>query len=235
MAKGTKKKKEPRVIPGTSDYVVRENAARKQLGVAGLAARNKQLPTAARAALREMTGIDISRKGVSVDPLSLAMALPVGKVLKAAKALRAAGSIARADSLTARVVAKAAGGSRAAARGQREQKVVAFMRPDYPGVFQGSVDSVLVGSKARGLSKSVFPRLPSRGGDAPGLLRGQRDLRTFDKYADPINEGAGRFKSQNLLDTMIQGSKTRSGMNRVKVASEVAKKLAKYNTPKRGR
>lgn len=47
MAKGTKRKKEPRMIPGTSDYVVRENAARKQLGVAGLAARNKQLPTAA--------------------------------------------------------------------------------------------------------------------------------------------------------------------------------------------
>jgi hypothetical protein len=169
MAKGTKKEKEPRVIPGTSDYVVRENAARKQLGVAGLAARNKQLPKAARAFTKEMTGIDISRKGVSVDPTGLAMALPIGKVLKAAKALRAAGNIARADSLTARVVAKAVGGSKAAARGQREQKVVAFMRPDYPGVFQGSMDYSKIGRKgqleigrvgrtARGLSEISYPR-----------------------------------------------------------------------------
>ena len=96
MAKGTKKKKEPRVIPGTSDYVVRENAARKQLGAAGLAARNKQVPAAARAALREMTGIDVSRKGVSVDPGNVALAaagfIPFGKSLSvAAKLLKPAG------------------------------------------------------------------------------------------------------------------------------------------------
>lgn len=179
---------------------------------------------AAANALEFGTGVRLGQKGIkSVDPLGLAMALPVGKVLEAAKALRAAGKIARADSLTARVVAKAAGGSRAAARGQKEQKVVAFMRPDYPGVFQGSVDSVRVGSKARGLSESVFPKLPIRGGDVPKLLRGSKDLRTFDSYANPINEGAGRFRNQNLLESMIQGSKTRSGMNRVKTASEVAK------------
>ena len=102
--------------------------------------------------------VTLGKKGLQMDPAGLAMALPVGKVLKAAKALRAAGNIAKADSLTARVVAKAAGGSRAAARGQREQKVVAFMRPDYPGIFQGPVNSVRVGGKARAASEKVFPR-----------------------------------------------------------------------------
>jgi len=161
MARGTKKKKEPRVIPGTSDYVVRENAARKQLGVAGLAARNKQVPKAARATarglLREVTGIDVSRKGVKVDPMGIAMALPVGKVLKAAKALRAAGNIGKADALTARVVAKAAGGSRAAARAQKEQRAIAVMRPEWPGVF-GPSSSRRAGDKARGISERLFPR-----------------------------------------------------------------------------
>jgi len=59
-----------------------------------------------------MTGIDVSRKGVSVDPLSVAMALPLGKVLKAAKVLRAAGQagnklkFATAEALEARIAMK---------------------------------------------------------------------------------------------------------------------------------
>lgn len=137
MARGTKKKKEPRVIPGTSDYVVRENAARKQLGVAGLAARNKQLPKAARAFTKEMTGIDVSRKGVSVDPMGLAMALPVGKVLKAAKVLRAAGKLNTAAMLEARVSAKLIG------QGKRGA---------------GTMLDVMTGKSARKSSEFVFPR-----------------------------------------------------------------------------
>lgn len=202
-------------VSGSSDYVARENAARTQLGTAGVAARARQFPTAARATarglLREVTGIDVSRKGVSVSPESLAMALPVGKVLKAAKALRAAGNIAKADSLTARVVAKAAGGSRAAVRGQREQRVVAFMRPDYPGIFKGPVDSVKVGGKARDLSESVFPRLPS-GGGVPGASR------TFDKYYDALEEGASRFKGRNVSEGTLNIVDTRR-MNQAQAKS----------------
>jgi hypothetical protein len=82
-----------KMLPGTSDYVTQENAARKQLGVAGLAARTRQLPTAARAFTKEMTGIDISRKGVSVDPVGLAMAVSPFKLLKAGKGLRATASL----------------------------------------------------------------------------------------------------------------------------------------------
>jgi hypothetical protein len=96
-----------------SEYLQREEAAKKQLGKKGVQKRVKQLPRAARATarglVREVTGIDVSRKGVSVSPESLAMALPVGKVLKAAKALRAAGKVGQAAALEARVLAKTEG------------------------------------------------------------------------------------------------------------------------------
>jgi hypothetical protein len=73
-----------------SEYLKREEAAKKQLGAKGVKKRVKQLPTAARAFTREITGIDVSRKGVSVDPLGVAMAFPVFKAGKAAAALKGA-------------------------------------------------------------------------------------------------------------------------------------------------
>jgi hypothetical protein len=103
-------------------------------------------------------GIVTTRGGkLQFAPEGLAMALPVGKVLKAAKVLRAAGNIGKADALTARVVAKAAGGSRAAARAQREQRAIAVMRPEWPGVF-GPSASRKAGDRARGISEELFPR-----------------------------------------------------------------------------
>ena len=92
-----------------SEYLQREEAAKKQLGAKGVKKRVKQLPTAARAFTREMTGIDISRKGVKVDPFAVAMALPVGKVLKAAKVLRAAGKASQAYALEGRLAARKIG------------------------------------------------------------------------------------------------------------------------------
>ena len=82
----------------TSEYLQREQAAKKQLGSKGVKKRVRQLPTAARATLKEMTGVDISRKGVSVDPFSVAIALPVGRVLKAAKVVRAAMQAGKVES-----------------------------------------------------------------------------------------------------------------------------------------
>ena len=163
-----------------SEYLQREEAAKKQLGAKGVKKRVKQLPTAARASLREMTGIDISRKGVSVDPFGVAMALPIGKVLKAAKALRAAGKASQATALEARLGAKEAGNF-FGGTGKRSQ-----------GLGLPMDRAVDVGGRARNFSESVFPKLPSRGGDSPRLLRGQRDLRSFDVYADPYNTGNER-------------------------------------------
>ena len=205
MARGTKKKKEPRVIPGTSDYVVRENAARKQLGVAGLAARNKQVPTAARAFTKEMTGIDISRKGVSVDPFGVAMALPVGKVLKAAKALRAAGKIGQASALEARAAANTAG-KYCGGTGKKSQ-----------GLGLPMDRAVDVGGKARMASESLYPKLPSMGG-VPGAKR------TFDKYADPLLEGPGRSYGRDDLNDFVYDAVKLGKFRKVGKAAAAAKK-----------
>lgn len=184
-----------KMLPGTSDYVAQENAARKQLGVAGLAARNRQLPRAARATarglVREVTGVDVSRKGIKVDPFGLAMALPLGKVVKAAKALRAVGKIEQAAGLEARVGAKEAGRF-FGGTGKKSQ-----------GLGLPMDRAVDVGGKARDYSESLFPRLPS-GGGVPGAAR------TFDKYYDALDEGAGRFvsKKRELLKLKRQAGLT---------------------------
>ena len=100
-----------------SEYLQREEAAKKQLGAKGVKKRVKQLPTAARASLREMTGIDVSRKGVTADPASVGLAaagfLPFGKSLSvAAKALKPVGSrLAKAATRVSRA-AKAKGTAR---------------------------------------------------------------------------------------------------------------------------
>lgn len=158
-----------KMLPGTSDYVTQENAARKQLGVAGLAARNRQLPTAARAFVKEMSGIDISRKGVSVDPIGLAMALPLGKVLKAASYLRGAGRLAEASMLEARNVSKLAG------RAAGKRIAIARNPATSFGVGRGgskSGEMVLsdwirgatsVGGVTRKASEGVFPRIAGAG------------------------------------------------------------------------
>ncbi len=95
-----------------SEYLQREEAAKKQLGTRGVKKRVKQLPTAARASLREMTGVNISRKGVSVDPGNVALAaagfIPFGKSLSvAAKALKPASArIASAATRVAKTASK---------------------------------------------------------------------------------------------------------------------------------
>jgi hypothetical protein len=156
----------------------------------------------------------------------LGFALPVGKVKAAAMGLRAAGKIRQASALEARVAAKAGG-------------------KKYGGLDQGLPinTSIDVGSNARRASESLYPKLPSRGGDAPSLLRGSRDIRTFDKYADLTNEGAGRFargtKRGNQLVKAIEKNEVQQGFY---VGQREAIKRAAFNSkvkplpiPKRGR
>jgi len=213
-----------------SEYLQREEAAKKQLGAKGVKKRVKQLPTAARAFTKEMTGIDISRKGVSVDPIGLAMAVSPFKLLKASRALRAAG-MARPYSVANRVAKEGLADQffdRAMTKfdGRNVSKEIA--KRNAAGRSTELPVAAAKGLKvSREASESVFPRLPNA--NIPGSRR------SFDVYEDPLLEGAGRFKNQNLLEVMIQGSKTRSGMNRVKTASEIAKALSKYKTPKRKR
>jgi hypothetical protein len=127
-----------------SEYLQREEAAKKQLGTKGVKKRVKQLPTAARASLREMTGIDISRKGVSVDPIGLAMAVSPFKLLKASKALRAAGQVGKAAAVEARLGAKTIGRNI-----PKDYSYFPKGLASGPGTVEG---------KLRSASTSVFPR-----------------------------------------------------------------------------
>jgi hypothetical protein len=122
-------------------------------------------------------GIVTTRGGkLQFAPEGLAMALPFGKVFNAAKALRGAGKIAQATGLEARLGAKVAGktfggtGKRSAGLGKPMDRAIDM------------------GGRARDASEGVFPRLPSTGNLPPGSAR------TFDKYADPLGEGASRFQ-----------------------------------------
>ena len=139
--------------------------------------------------------VTLGKKGLQADPASLAMALPVGKVLKAAQALKAAGKIGKATALFARLDAKNAG--------------------QVMGEFGNITQGVAQGRPLRKLSESVFPRLPDN--SIPGTAR------TFDTYADPLLEGAGRFKGKDDLSDFVSGAGILGGMRKVGKAAGKSK------------
>ncbi len=217
-----------------SEYLQREEAAKKQLGAKGVKKRVKQLPTAARAFTREMTGIDVSRKGVSVDPMGVAMALPVGKVLKAAKALRAAGQAGKASALASRVAAKELG--QGAGRGYSSLltgKLREASESAYPRI-SGAQSGKFLGMNSR----EITANLARKTGRASGL--GIEDIRAFSKATANSTTGFTNFSKrvpkvvrgvgtvnpegyaalQKLPDFLGQGAK------------QIARKIKK--TPKRG-
>ena len=204
-----------------SEYLQREEAAKKQLGTKGVKKRVKQLPTAARASLREMTGIDISRKGVSVDPFGVAMALPIGKVLKAAKVLRAAGKASQATALEARLGAKEAG-KFFGGTGKKSQ-----------GLGLPMDRAVDVGGRARDFSESVFPRAST------GTLRSISNLNPETARSAAKSFGQAASGERGLARSLrgVAGERNRS-MNLFKdsLANQRAgKAISKYKTPKVGR
>ena len=238
-----------------SEYLQREEAAKKQLGAKGVKKRVKQLPTAARASLREMTGIDVSRKGVSVDPMSLAMALPLGKVLKAAKALRAAGKASQAAALSARVLAKEGG--------RNLPKTINEAKRMFTGIPESytpkTASKVLQGGLSRDASTSVFPRnsgaqsgeylgmnsreitanLARKTGRAAGL--GIDDIRAFSKATANSTTGFTSFSKR--VPKVVRGVGTvnpegYAALQKLpdflgKGAKQIARKIKK--TPKGGR
>lgn len=140
-----------------SEYLQREEAAKKQLGAKGVKKRVKQLPTAARASLREMTGIDVSRKGVSVDPGNVALAaagfIPFGKSIsvgaKIAKmVVPKATRVARAASRTVGRAASNVGAAQtraAAGRSMQEAAAAANTSAKYALARAGQSKSVRLG------------------------------------------------------------------------------------------
>jgi hypothetical protein len=198
-----------------SEYLQREEAAKKQLGKKGVQKRVKQLPRATRATarglVREVTGIDVSRKGVSVDPLGLAMAVSPFKLLKVSKGLAAAGKVASSGAVEARAIAKLTGRS-------------------YPKELTKTYRNWV---KTMGEKDAMeFIKNKSTAGSISG--RGYRKSSTsvIPRSGESIKSGPN---SANVLKEMQQSQSTRTGMWKVSQASEVAKKLSKYRTPKGGR
>jgi len=98
-----------------------------------------------------LTGVTASKTGVKVDPLALvSMALPVGKLIQAAKALRLAGRAAEAGELIARAAAKA--------KGKRIGRLIAEGE-----TLAGNERSLANALEFRSVSTRAYPRVPRRG------------------------------------------------------------------------
>lgn len=111
------------------------------------------------------------------------------KILQAARALVTAGKAAEAAPLFARVAAKVGGqiAKKASVKGNAGRGPFsmknAFREQSAVKTLTGRD---LTSQGARAASESVYPKLPNMG-YVPGATR------TFDRYADPLSEGAGRI------------------------------------------
>lgn len=121
--------------------------------------------------------VTLGKKGLKVAPEGLAMALPVGKVAKAASALRAAGKLGKAAALESRVAAKTVGRMGKVAT----EDLYQYLSPSEAKAFAASGrarESLnAYGPASRKASESVFPRAPKNNlGDLeflPGMTKTQ--------------------------------------------------------------
>ena len=137
-----------------------------------------------------LTGVGTDAKGkFSIDPMGLAFALPLGKVVKAAGVLRGAGRVAEAAALEARAGAKLAGKSAAsdiAAAGGKSYLNSPMGKFSIVGA--GVPTKTFEGAALRGASRNVFPR----GTDlAKRALKAKSEVRTATReslnYEFPFN------------------------------------------------
>ena len=151
--------------------------------------------------------VTLGKKGLQADPASLAMALPVGKVLKAAQALRAVGgarSRGVASALTERLRAKAAGKS--FGQSLAENKA----RGGGP-ILQYIANA---GAGARKASEKVFPRAPKKGalGDLEaGALPGSNmtNVQARRLAASRAADKAGKYTPVRELEKRLKLPKGR--------------------------
>ena len=93
--------------------------------------------------------VTLGKKGLKFAPEGLAMALPVGKVAKAAQALRTAGKMAQGFALEGRLAAKTAGKLRGVNIAERSG------RTPIEKLSQGML---ALGNRARKNSEKIYPR-----------------------------------------------------------------------------
>jgi hypothetical protein len=141
--------------------------------------------------------VTLGKKGLKADPASLAMALPLGKVLKARNALSAAGKIGQAGALDARLLAKAAGKQTARTGGS-------------------TINDVAM----RNQSTSVFPRInstkvrtaPNRILEMQGRKRAAEytDMDKFNDYMSgyPTSKAEARAFGRSAAKEVAKNAKT---------------------------
>ena len=130
--------------------------------------------------------VTLGKKGLQADPASLAMALPVGKVLKAAQALKAVGKTAKATALFARLDAKNAG--------------------QVMGEFGNITQGVAQGRPLRKLSESVFPRAASGAAKTPSLREEYKTVKQGYEQVFGKGKKVSSFNPDVAAMTMRPGS-----------------------------
>ncbi len=207
-----------------SEYLQREDAAKKQLGAKGVAKRVKQVPRAARLSVKELTGVNISRKGVSVDPGAAALAaagfIPFGKSISvAAKALKPA---------SARIAS-------AATRVAKTASKMSPVRSAEAATKSKIASRALTGvSDAASEARSNYLKMERRiGSGATDMLVGsegkyvQRARDTSYQIANAAGEEA--IKARNLA------SRTARMTDTAEAAAEIKRRLAALKRAKRNR
>ena len=244
-----------------SEYLQREEAAKKQLGAKGVKKRVKQLPTAARASLREMTGIDVSRKGVSVDPGNVALAaagfIPFGKSLSvAAKVLkpvgmRIAGAAGRVAAKSKRSVKMASSeienakwmDSQAAemyekAYREKNRSLGGFSNR-YESKGRGAFDEDLGYNLSRvssGVSQNEGERLVRQGLARKVYSGGGDSVEYFSTGGDALSKEAARISSLSSSQRAVAEATLRaagSRANKQAAAAEIKRRLAALKAAKK--
>ena len=172
--------------------------------------------------------VTLGKKGLKVAPEGLAMALPYGKVFKAASALRGAGKIVQATALEGRLLAKNAGSRLAKNLGKGAPK---------GNLTQFGASTLKAGRAGRTASEGVYPtgNLQRRGVRpefGPNPMKATPEMQsvankiTQRHYADVTKKGLGHAEAVD--------------MNRAKVLRNLASKrgvdlgVAKASVKRRG-
>lgn len=131
-------------------------------------------------------------KKLSFDPAGLAMALPVGKVAKAAKALSAAGKITQAVALESRIAAK----------------VLGRKNPFRAGLSAAQQDGNAIKALGkRRASESVFPRAVGGTVNPPTLRQEYKTVKAGYEQVFGKGKKVSSFNPDLAAMTMLPGSR----------------------------
>jgi hypothetical protein len=169
----------------------------------------------ANRAFGALTGVTAAKSGVKVDPLGVAMALPVFKLGAVARALRAAGKTKLATQVGERLVAKSLGADAARLLAKNEGKVTPFIR-----------ENIVANARNIRNRSTVFPR--QTGVPEKATLEMQSVANTIAErhYTDVAQRGLGHADAVELNRArVLRGLSSKRGVD-LGVAKTYAKEAA---------